>query len=139
MIHLIYVSSATHEMSEEDLLFLLKQARDRNKRQDVTGMLLYAGGNFFQVLEGEDKDVEEIYEAILRDERNTGNIVIVKEDINERTFPFWSMGFKHLTRQNKKLINGYSEFLDRKMEPEEFANKSNVIINLLYQFKKGNV
>jgi hypothetical protein len=139
MIHLIYVSSATRGMSEEELLSLLEQSRSRNIRQNVTGMMLYAGGNFFQVLEGDEKDVEEIYEAIVSDERNKGNIVIVKENINARTFPDWSMGFKHLTSQNKAAINGYSEFLAREMEPEEFADKSNMVLDLLYQFKKGNV
>jgi len=79
MIHLIYVSSASQEMSEENLLFLLEQSRSRNKRQNVTGMLLYAKGNFFQVLEGEKSDVEEIYEAIENDGRNKGNIVIEKK------------------------------------------------------------
>jgi hypothetical protein len=89
-------------------------------------------------LEGDEKDVEEIYEAIVNDQRNTGNIVMVKENINERTFPDWSMGFKHLTSQDKASIKGYSEFLDRKMEPEEFANKSNNILDLLFQFRKYN-
>jgi len=81
-------------MSDEDLLLLLEQSRNRNKRQNVTGMLLYVSGNFFQVLEGDIKDVEEIYEAIVKDERNKGNIVILKENIKERTFPNWSMGFE---------------------------------------------
>ncbi len=137
MIHLIYVSSAQREMAEEELLLLLEQCRRRNRRQNVTGMLLYAGGNFLQVLEGEDKDVEEIYKDILNDERNNGNIVIDKDQISERTFPDWSMGFKHLTNQDKAGIKGFSEFLDRKMAPEEFINKSNEVVNLLCQFRKN--
>ena len=137
MIHLVYVSSATKEMSEDELIKLLDQARDRNFRQNVTGMLLYAGGNFFQVLEGNEKDVEEIYEAIVNDERNNGNIVMDKDKISERTFPEWSMGFKHLTNKNKETIKGYSEFLDKKMQPVEFATKSNEVVELLYQFKNN--
>ena len=139
MIHLVYVSSATREMSEKDLVHLLEQSRNRNKRQNVTGMLLYSGGNFFQVLEGDNKDVEEIYESILEDERNKGNIIIIKENIDERTFPDWSMGFKHITTENIKSIEGYTEFLDREIEPEEFTNNSDKVLGLLYQFKKSNV
>ncbi len=139
MIHLVYVSSATRAMSEADLLCLLEQSRNRNKRQNVTGMLLYTGGNYFQVLEGEEKDVDEIYEAIVCDERNNGHIVILKENINDRTFLKWSMGFKYLTTQDKDLLEGYSEFLDRSMKPEDFTNKSDKVLELLYQFKKGNV
>ena len=48
MIHLIYVTSATKEMTDEELLYLLEQSRSRNLKQDVTSMLLYAGGNFFR-------------------------------------------------------------------------------------------
>lgn len=137
MIHLIYVSSATQEMSEDKLLFLLEQCRSRNMKQDVTGMLLYAGEHFFQVLEGEEKDVDEIYEFIVNDARNTGNIIIQKEKILERTFPNWSMGFKHLTSKKKATIKGYSEFLDRNMEPEEFAERPDDLLNLLYNFKEN--
>lgn len=139
MIHLVYVSSATHAMNEEELLYLLEQSRNRNKRQNVTGMLLYCKGNFFQILEGEANDVEEIYDAIVNDERNKGNILIIKENINERTFPDWSMGFKHLPNENRSPIEGFTEFLDREMEPAEFTNKPDEIIALLKQFKEGNV
>ncbi len=126
-------------MSESDLLFLLIQSRDRNKRQDITGMLLYAGGNFFQILEGEKEDVEEIYEAIVNDDRNKGNIVVLKDRIESRAFPKWSMGFRNLTTEDKTSFEGYTEFLDRNMEPEEFSNRPEKVINLLYRFKEGNL
>jgi len=125
-------------MSEEDLLFLLEQSRNRNKRQNVTGMLLYAGGNFFQVLEGEKEDVEEIYEAICQDDRNTGNILVIKGPIDERVFSNWWMGFSRLTVKDKDRLEGYTEFLDRDMEPEEFAHKPDRVLRLLYRFKEGN-
>lgn len=138
MIHLVYVSSASREMGEEELLHLLEQSRNRNKRQNVTGMLLYIGGNFFQVLEGSNEDVEEIYECITKDQRNKGNIIILKENINERTFSGWSMGFKHLTAQNVNSVEGFTAFLDRDMKPEEFATKSDKVLGLLFQFKENN-
>ncbi|WP_419835757.1 BLUF domain-containing protein [Endozoicomonas atrinae] len=55
MINLVYVSSASRVMDEHELTALLEQSRDRNLRQNVTGMLIYCDGNFFQVLEGEEK------------------------------------------------------------------------------------
>ena len=139
MIHLVYVSSATHEMSEQDLIDLLEQSRTRNNEQNISGMLLYAGGNFFQVLEGDEKDVDDIYASIIRDNRNTGNIEILKETIDERTFPGWTMGFAHLTRQEVSSIEGYSEFLGTNMEPTEFANRPDKVLGLLYKFKRDNI
>jgi len=126
-------------MSDKDLLALLEQSRNRNKRQNVTGMLLHVEGNFLQVLEGKKNDVEEIYEAIVKDERNCGNIMLLKENINERTFPKWSMGFKHITSQNKDSLEGYSEFLERAMKPEEFTSKTDKVVRLLYHFKECNI
>lgn len=73
-------------MSEQDLLTLLDIASERNKRQNVTGMVLYSGGNFIQALEGKEKDVDDIYQSILADDRNKGNIVIETEVLNKETF-----------------------------------------------------
>jgi len=139
MIHLVYVSSATEEMSEEDLLHLLEQSRNRNKRQNVTGMLLYAGGNFFQVLEGVTNDVEEIYDSIVNDMRNEGNTVLLKENIKQRMFPNWSMGFKHLTDKHSNYLEGYTDFLDSSKEPEEYLDRKDKVLLLLNQFKDGNL
>jgi hypothetical protein len=138
MIRLIYVSTAGQYLSEQDLGALLEKAQERNARQNVTGMLLYAGGNFIQVLEGEEKDVEDIYSSIAKDKRNKGHIVMKKESITERNFPEWAMGFKHLQKEGDDKISGYSEFLNREMDPAEIVKNSDAVVNLLYDFKKNN-
>jgi hypothetical protein len=137
MIRLIYVSSATEPLGEQALVELLDQSRKRNRSLNVTGMLLYADGNFIQVLEGETVDVYAIYESILNDSRNHGNIAIEKEPIEQRDFPDWSMGFEHITEERKASIEGYTEFLQREMQPDEFACNPTEIVELLYQFKRS--
>jgi hypothetical protein len=134
MIHLIYVSSATKEMTEDQLFYLLKQSRLRNLRQNVTGMLLYVGGNFIQVLEGAEKDVEEIYGDIVKDDRNTGNIVIEKIEIRERAFPNWSMKFKRLTEEDRGEVAGFTELLNKTKTPKEIADRPNDASRLLNIF-----
>lgn len=52
LIHLIYVSTAREEFDETELARILDTAVRRNGERNVTGMLLYAGGTFMQVLEG---------------------------------------------------------------------------------------
>ena len=39
--------------------------------------------------------------------------------------------------ETREDIKGYTEFLQRRMEPEEFASKRNEIVELLYQFKNN--
>jgi hypothetical protein len=41
-------------MAHEELLTLLAQSRKNNLPTDITGMLMYMEGCFFQVLEGEE-------------------------------------------------------------------------------------
>lgn len=139
MIRLIYVSSATPKMKEEDLVNILTSAHKNNKARNVTGMLLYAGGNFFQVLEGEEDDVRNLYEKIKLDERHSNCIVIEEEPIDSRTFPDWSMGFKHLKSDDIAKLPGYSEILQRHKEPEEFANQRDSVVELIYLFKRQNM
>lgn len=107
LIHLIYRSSATKWLTEEDLVSLLERARKRNKDKSITGMLLYANACFIQVLEGEEIDVEEVYSRILKDPLNNANVILLKENINTRDFPEWSMGFANLDAYSGNDLQGY--------------------------------
>lgn len=96
LIHLIYYSTASHEMEADELLQLLNISRERNARLDLTGMLLYGGGVFLQVLEGLPAAVDSLYRKIEMDPRHHSLILVEQDRISERSFPDWSMGFQHL-------------------------------------------
>src|ERR1700688_1435205 len=92
LIHVVYVSSATPDISEHDAIKFLNEARTANRKHDVSGMMLYIGGYFLQVLEGEPAMVDRVCSTIFRDERKMR--VILRETIAEREFPEWTMGFE---------------------------------------------
>ena len=98
MFYLIYISSADHLMSDDELLFMLEQAREKNLRLNVTGMLLYKSGSFMQMLEGDKKTVLDLYDTITVDNRHKGVITIMTGDIKERNFKDWSMGFCNMDK-----------------------------------------
>ncbi|HTK17967.1 MAG TPA: BLUF domain-containing protein, partial [Mucilaginibacter sp.] len=50
--YLIYISTATKLMPDEELYFLLEQSRRDNEQYDITGMLLYMQSRFLNKLEG---------------------------------------------------------------------------------------
>lgn len=133
MIQLIYASYATREMSNKNLVDLLEKSRQRNSRQNITGLLLYAEKKFLQVLEGDIKDVEEIYDAILNDDRNMSNVVYDKKTITEREFPNWTMGFRHLKKSDRDNIEGFSDFLDSETDLKQYKLTHAKL--LLNQFK----
>ena len=111
MLSLIYVSTSINLLSDEELLDILKVSRDHNKALDITGLLLYKGGNFMQVLEGPDEVVNSLYEKIKIDPRHKDVTVISSEQISARQFPAWEMAFQNLDNPALKDEPGYSQFL----------------------------
>lgn len=136
LIHLVYISAASHAMSDDDLLQLLEQSRRRNIRQNITGMLLYKDGFFMQVLEGEAADVDDIYGAILRDERNVGPYLIEREPIAARDFRGWAMGFRNLSGFNSDSVPGFSKFMEQDASVLSASERANHALSLLCSFKE---
>lgn len=96
MIQLLYVSGASREMSERDLDDILHKSRANNRRNDITGMLMWADGVFIQILEGEADRVRRLVSRIQGDPRHCYFMVMHEQTSDERLFSDWSMGFKKL-------------------------------------------
>ena len=138
MIHLIYISSATSWPSENDLKELLEQSRARNLRQNITGMLLYDNAMYMQVLEGSEKDVHDIYDSILKDTRNNGNVTLIEEEISQRDFPNWSMGFKNLESCSPEELPGFQDVFGGKLDKELAVKNTSKALGLILGFAKNN-
>ncbi|MEZ5741680.1 MAG: BLUF domain-containing protein [Burkholderiaceae bacterium] len=110
LIHCIYASAATHQFEPDELGELLKAARSKNERLGLTGMLLYADGSFFQVLEGAPGIVDQVYARIEADPRHDRVTQIIRESIPQRAFAEWSMGFAAPTRQDLATLVGMNDF-----------------------------
>lgn len=136
MIHLIYISSATSWPSEEDLKELLEQSRARNLRQNITGMLLYDNATYMQVLEGTEEDVHDIYNSIVKDPRNNSNVILLEEQISERDFPNWSMGFKNLKSCSPEELPGFQDIYNGKLDKELAVKNPTKALGLLMLFAK---
>lgn len=116
MLSVVYVSSATAPFSEAELVELLAHSREKNRRLDVTGMLLYHDGNFIQVLEGPAGAVQQLYDTIGADPRHRGVIRLLTRNIEEREFPESAMGFVNLNDPALRELPGYTEFLNQPLE-----------------------
>ena len=90
---LIYMSEATHRFTESDFEELMTGARKRNLAHGVTGLLLYQGGTFLQVLEGQVPQVTRTMERISRDRRHKQIMVLHESQETERIFSGWDMGY----------------------------------------------
>lgn len=97
MLSLTYVSSTKELLSVPELVELLESIRPKNDEFELTGMLLYSGGNVIQTLEGPDESVNTVFASIESDPRHAGILVLLREQIEKRAFPAWSMGFRDVS------------------------------------------
>ena len=110
LIHLIYASSAVGAPDDAELARVLGDSRRNNVRADVTGMLLYTQGTFFQVLEGPPAAVDATFARIAADPRHTRAVTIIRERIARRAFGEWSMGYVVATAAELGAASGMNDF-----------------------------
>jgi hypothetical protein len=132
--HLIYVSSAVQPFTASGLRDLLAVCDTNNRRDDVSGMLLYKDGNFMQVLEGRENDVHNTHRRICADLRHHGLITLVEGPQDVRQFPDWSMGFRDLESCRERPA-AYSDFLQTPLTGREFIGKPGRAQKLLGMFR----
>jgi hypothetical protein len=104
---LIYRSRASKPQSDSDLFHLLAQARERNERGGLTGLLLYDRGWFFQWLEGPSAALGKTWNKIRRDPRHHELGIIADQSIPVRLFDNWSMRFAHRDRHYEALFDEF--------------------------------
>ncbi len=91
--HLVYLSIARPELDAVDVRAILGSAQIRNRRRDVTGILLFTGRHFVQVLEGRSADLEDLLQVILSDARHGGLTIMSRTTISQRRYGAWAMAF----------------------------------------------
>ncbi len=134
---LTYVSFASYDMTDEDLKNILAKAREKNGRLDVTGLLLYRDRYFIQALEGEEDVVTDLYDVIAQDERHGHVLMIGKDQIDQRAFGTWEMGFKNLNDEDLSRLDGYTNYLDEPFDETTFIDDPNRAKHFLNLFRSG--
>jgi len=134
----VYVSSAVRLMTPPELLNLLRQARENNARDQITGMLLYKDGNFMQAFEGEEEKVTHLHGKILADPRHKDIITLLKEPLEERRFGDWSMAFQNVDLLSEDERDAVSPFLNQPFDKNYFGDNPNNALKLLLSFRKSN-
>ncbi len=108
---LIYTSLARREMNDQDLTELLIQSRDKNRRLNITGILVYHNREFMQLLEGTHQAIFDLYETIIKDERHKRVLLHWDGEIDKRNFTEWSMAFLNTKNIDTTSLGAYSHFL----------------------------
>ena len=111
MISTTYLSTATGRWDAEALEDLLEVSRRNNADADITGVLLYSGESFLQTLEGPAETVDAVMARVNDDTRHRNVEVLRRDEIEERAFAGWSMGFREVPLERMDAIPGFTDYL----------------------------
>ncbi|CAB1369627.1 EAL domain-containing protein [Denitratisoma oestradiolicum] len=104
---LIYVSRATAPMSADDLASLLKQARNCNRAEGITGCLIHQDGYFMQMLEGRREAIAQLMDRIRTDPRHQDVRLVIEGPAQRRVFQDWGMALRDIS-----LVRNVPDFRD---------------------------
>lgn len=93
LVRLVYTSTICNGFGSSDVESIILSARTKNAANDITGLLCFNSNIFLQCLEGSREKVNLLYQRILHDERHKNVIMLSYEEIIEREYSDWSMGY----------------------------------------------
>jgi hypothetical protein len=114
LLSIAYVSTASSPVTEDDIAALLIGARANNRRNGLTGALLYHRDRFVQILEGPEDIVRERFAVIAADPRHKSVRVLRELTIADRQFPEWTMGFAPMDSASGSHLPGYENIFGRR-------------------------
>ncbi len=106
LIQLVYVSKPSRDISFAEIRELLIKARVNNHFRDVTGVLLYDGASFLQVLEGPEETVKKLYDSIAKDPRHAQVTALFEREVDHRDFGDWAMGLGQIAGDHMDCLPG---------------------------------
>lgn len=96
-----YASESTSDKQSllKNLTMILSEARDFNYKHQISGVLYYANGYFFQYLEGELETLNLLLNKLNNDSRHDNIKLFAIKSLEQRLFPDWSM--KYISRNHQ--------------------------------------
>jgi hypothetical protein len=92
-----YTSLARSDLQEDDLEHIHRSARERNAQLGITGILIFNGTHFLQIIEGSESSIEGVLDRLRKDDRHTGFEIRDRRKVDVRSFPGWPMELVRVT------------------------------------------
>ncbi len=112
MKQLIYTSIESHHITFDEIEEIIKIAITENYKHNITGMLIYNGIYFLQVIEGDEVSVLQLFENLKKDLRHKDINILDLRTIEQRDFENWNMGaitdLKSITEVIFKVNGSYT-------------------------------
>lgn len=115
---LTYTSLARLDLQAPDLEDIQHTARELNTLDGITGLLVFNGTHFLQIVEGSHEAIDDLIARLRRDPRHSGLEVRDERKVARRSFPDWAM---ELVRVKAGFFEARETIVDRLPDtvPEE--------------------
>ena len=129
MFELIYTSVGRKPLTDDEVADLLEECREFNLEHNVTGLLLYDGEQFMQLLEGYAAEVEALFCRIAADSRHHSINVCSRRDLEVRNLETWAMAFRRVNQI-------YPDVLECKGEQRDPQTQVNARLKFIYRYQQ---
>ena len=111
LVHTIcYFSKAIEELTHEDIYEIFGKTDKNNNKAGITGILLHSLGNFFQVLEGDEKQITDLYKNKIKlDSRHHNLFEVINKREHKPIFAQYDSRFQ--TVDNKEQLDEIKQYL----------------------------
>ena len=106
-----YTSLARLDLQAAELEAIHDTARRENAARGITGLLIFNGTHFLQIIEGQADTLNQLIENLRRDPRHSGLEVRHDAPIDQRSFPAWSMELVKVSGSSLAATDTVSERL----------------------------
>jgi len=86
----LYISTAP-DLTREEVDDILASSARNNPSRGITGLLLYNGRHFLQLLEGDESQLVALMTKIAYDPRHSGVSMLGRKEVEDRACPDWAM------------------------------------------------
>lgn len=109
---LLYSSNSTEYFDVSvDIDGILNSSKKFNEANGITGVLIYKGGVFLQLLEGDESKVRTLFDKISSDQRHEDLEVVYQGKIDKKIFAHWTMAYKSTDLFSLDVQEKIDEFL----------------------------
>lgn len=138
---MVYASKATFkpfkagDSIDKDVKDILTTARRENKKNNLVGALYYGNGCFFQCLEGNQQDINQLYAKLEKDPRHHELKVLSLEPVEQRSFSSWEMKYATIDREIRAFLRTHQM---GKFDPYRFTPQMSAeLVGLLQAADEG--
>ena len=106
-----YLSYSNENLNDDDISNLFASSSKKNEVNGITGILLHEMGKFFQVLEGEEVEVNRLYDIIKKDKRHRDLYLIFNRTTSFPVFKDYNSKFNIV--KSYEDLSTIKAYLDR--------------------------